>query len=280
MHLCLIVGGHRISVVLNGGACVAENWKTHVSSHSIPDDSLGSTDIQAQVDLVPGWFNKDKSKKTIFSNNETNQASLRTEGPFGFGTLGRNGTKIDGVFTINGDVTQHIDAVTSQCLAALCEQRGDILLHSSCIVKGDMAFVFAGPGGYGKTTIAQELNAGGEAISVDKTLIQVTSNGSAIAHSTPFGDTDGTLRGSRKAQIAGLFFIEQSKSTELVPLSPWSAIKLLFANATLPFGDRDSVNSVMETAGSTIDSVPAYRLSFEKNESFWSLIESSVGKGV
>jgi hypothetical protein len=164
------------------------------------------------------------------------------------------------------------------CLSLLCEENGELLLHSSAVTKDDHAYLFLGHGGAGKTTIAVELNGGRTPLSVDRTLIAFEADGTPIAHSTPFGDRNHDLPGPGKAPIAGIFFIEQANEHELLPVGPFEATRLILAQTIAPTRSRATVQKVMDAVGRLVDLDRCYRLRFKKDDGFWPLIDEALDK--
>lgn len=73
------------------------------------------------------------------------------------------------------------------------EKNDRLLLHASAVIRKGRLHLFCGPSGPGKTTIAVELNGGGEVFSVDSVALSMGKEGRVQAESTPFPNEIGQL---------------------------------------------------------------------------------------
>lgn len=236
-----------------------------------------------KVTFLAGWTNSkagdENSHNDIgFESENGNASRVVVDKPLISGVFDRRDKKLSGSFTLNGDNPDAIDGLLSLTLGLLCEEQGDVLLHSSGVITDEGAFLFLGPGGAGKTTIAVELNGGRTPLSVDRTLVAFEEDGTAIAHSTPFGDRNKDLPGPASAPIKGIFFIEQATGHEVLPVDPFEATRLILAQTIAPTRTKETVQRVMDAVGRLVDGVPCHRLRFRKDDGFWPLIDEVLAK--
>ena len=94
--------------------------------------------------------------------------------------------------------------------AALCYQRGLLLIHASAVAFGNGAIAFCGPTGCGKSTLAAHIHSLGHAlVSDDLCRVDISGEGSAFIHpSAPRFKL-------RSDSLAGLGALTQSSGTRL-----------------------------------------------------------------
>ena len=151
--------------------------------------------------------------------------------------------------------------------------RGGLLLHAAAIVRHGRAHVFFGPSGAGKTTVTS-LSPDDLALSDDLTLVVRHGASGFRAAGIPFGMAHHVVPATRdEFPIAGLYRLVQSQEVRRDALS--GAGGLAEIGACLPFVMQDPTHAgiALATAASLLDAVPAWRLSFRKDGSFWRCIE-------
>jgi len=263
-----------VGIDFSGAPDLSSRWLGYTASHARQGGPDASADIVAEVELVPGWINKEHRKGE--EESSTDRIALST--PVIRGELHRTEAGYRGRIKAKGDDIETLDGIASLLLAILAEEKGQIVLHSSAVAKDGLAWMFVGDGGAGKTTIAVELNGGRTPLSVDRTLVAFEEDGTAIAHSTPFGDRNKDLPGPGQAKIAGIFFIEQADVHQVLPVSPWDATRLLLAQTIAPTRAQATVQKVMDAVGKLVDLDCCHRLRFRKDDGFWPLIDEALAK--
>lgn len=142
---------------------------------------------------------------------------------------------------------------------ALIHYKG-MMLHSSCVVYENKAYLFSAPSGTGKSThTGLWLKRFPEAyiLNDDKPAIRIMPDG-IYAFGTPFsGKTD--LNVNTGVPIGGICILERSQSNRIEPLSKDDALFGLL-NQTVRPTKEDAMDKLLDTLGKVIDAVPMYRL--------------------
>ena len=151
-------------------------------------------------------------------------------------------------------------------------QEGGLLLHAATVVRAGRAYVFFGPSGAGKTTVTR-LSPDDTVLSDDMTLVLPTG-GRFEAAGIPFGMAHHHVPDTREAfPIAGLHRLVQSPAVERSPLKGAPALAELATCLPYVCEDRDEAAESLAIAGRLLESVPAWRLYFRKDDSFWNVIQ-------
>jgi hypothetical protein len=152
--------------------------------------------------------------------------------------------------------------------------QGGLLLHAAGVVRDGRAYVFFGPSGSGKTTVTH-LSPRDLVLSDDLTLV-VHEAGEYRAAGIPFGmahhhvpDSGGSF------PIAALARLVQSPQVRRERLTGGRALAEIAS--CLPFVNHEGGEAAraLEVAGRLLDAVPAWRLSFRKDDSFWEVLQES-----
>jgi len=159
--------------------------------------------------------------------------------------------------------------------ASFILERGGLLMHASGVVRGGKAHLFFGPSGRGKTTVTL-LSPDDVVLSDDLSLI--IPNGDFFeATGIPFGMAHHRTPDTRDSfPIASLNSLAQSLEVSREPLT--GARALAETVASLPFVMQETGQSqrALEVASRLLQVVPAYRLSFRKDPSFWAMVEGTA----
>ncbi len=112
-------------------------------------------------------------------------------------------------------------------MQALPRQNDALLLHASGIAIDGRGYVFFGPSGAGKTTVAKLAAGHGQLLTDENVVLRLKSDGVEVC-STPFWghSTPPELirRINRCVPIAGLFSLTQAPDFSLTPLTPGQAV--------------------------------------------------------
>ena len=135
-----------------------------------------------------------------------------------------------------------------------------MLLHSSCVVYEDKAYLFSAPCGTGKSTHTQirlKRFPGAYILNDDKPAIRVTDDG-VYAFGTPFsGKTD--LNVNKGVPIQGICILGRDTYNHIEPADKEDALFNIM-NQTVRPPEEDVMLKMLDTLDKVVSSVPIYRL--------------------
>lgn len=135
-----------------------------------------------------------------------------------------------------------------------------MMLHSSCVVYDNKAYLFSAPSGTGKSTHTQlwlKRFPGAYILNDDKPAIRITPNG-IFAYGTPFsGKTD--LNVNTAVKIGGICFVERSETNRIEKMPTDEALFNLL-NQTVRPHKEDEMDKLLQTLEKVVEEVPTYRL--------------------
>lgn len=155
--------------------------------------------------------------------------------------------------------------------AWLCAEQSGLMLHAAGVISGNMGYVFFGPSGTGKSTIAR-LSLDRIVLSDD--LVIVKRRGEKYwLYGVPFrGDFPESPRVNADAELAGVFALVKDSEHRVEPLALPEAIARL--TSCVPFVMSQTAQSVrvIENCAALAASVPVRTLHFRREARFWELI--------
>lgn len=152
----------------------------------------------------------------------------------------------------------------------LAEEQG-ILLHAASVIRGDRAFVFAGPSGVGKTTISR-LARGDDHLLTDEISYLRRSSGTWTAFGTPFAGELARPGQNRQAPVAAIFLLHHGEENRLTALARAAATRAILRNVLFFADDPRLTMRLFETVCTLVESVSVSDLSFLPDSRIWSLI--------
>lgn len=154
----------------------------------------------------------------------------------------------------------------------ILRQQYGLLVHSSCVVDKDNAYLFTGHSGAGKSTAAS-LSLGRGIISDEATVLRIRSDGVSVFHS-PFRSElqDMAATEPREWPLAGIHLLHQAKQHKRYPLAKAEGFLKLMDKVFFWNPAPAEAMLIMRLLRQLADLVPLYDLHFQKNPDFWELI--------
>ncbi|MWC30417.1 hypothetical protein [Paenibacillus sp. MMS18-CY102] len=155
--------------------------------------------------------------------------------------------------------------------AWLVHRRKGLLIHSSCIVEHGKAWLFAGHSGAGKSTVA-ELSIPRPVLSDEATLLLFDDDGSAIVHDSPLRSDLEEPCEVLASPLGGIHFLNQSEQVFRISVSKVDTLVLLMDKVFYWKHNRLETAKLIALCKQVAESVPAFQLHFQKNDTFWGQI--------
>lgn len=146
-----------------------------------------------------------------------------------------------------------------------------LLIHSSCIVQGDQAFMFAGQSGAGKSTVA-ELSLPRPVLSDEATFIYIEDDGKVIVLDSPFRSEMENPCELSQSFLSGIHFIIQSMEVKRQPIRKVDGLIELFDKVFYWRHNNSETLNMISLCKTIVEQVPMYHLYFQKNDTFWERI--------
>jgi hypothetical protein len=161
-----------------------------------------------------------------------------------------------------------IDAALRIFHTVVLARRDGFLLHAASAIRNGKAFLFAGPSGAGKTTIARLAPADSTLLTDEVSYVRKNANGYA-AFGTPFAGELAKSGENVTAPIAALYLLAQGPANRIEPVRPSESVRVLLANILFFAEDKELVYSIFRSACQFVGIVPVYRLTFMPDFHVW-----------
>lgn len=139
-------------------------------------------------------------------------------------------------------------------------REGGAIVHCAFLDLGGVGVICPGVSGAGKTTLSRQLEGQPDlrVISDDRAVVR-RSDAAYRAYGTPWPGEGGFAKNAH-LPLAGIGFIEKSRSPETSPLSPNEALRRLVRVASVPWYDREAAGRVFDGLADLCGRVPTWRL--------------------
>lgn len=164
-----------------------------------------------------------------------------------------------------------VDAVLRIVHTLLLSSEGGFLLHASSVVRNGRAFLFTGPSGAGKTTIAR-LAPGDVSVLTDEISYVRKRNDEYVAFGTPFSGDWGDVGENVSAPVSTLFRLGWGPDNERTALNRTATVRTLMRNILFFAEDPAITGRLLDAACDFAASVPAFQLAFAPDARVWKAI--------
>ncbi len=154
-----------------------------------------------------------------------------------------------------------INSVLMLCYAFAMASRQTLLIHASCVKKGDYAYAFIAKSGTGKSTqVSNWLKhiPGCELLNDDNPIVRVIG-GEAYIYGSPWSGKTPCYR-NRKARLGAITRIERAKQNSVDRLAPIEAFTSLLPSCSTMKWEKKLYNDVMDTISQIIGTTGFYTL--------------------
>ncbi len=165
------------------------------------------------------------------------------------------------------------DACLRVLYSTLLTANRGLLLHATGIVKGRRAHLFLGPSGSGKTTVAKLSSSIGTVLNDEIVALRIGNDGIAKVYGTPFwGEMRKGPAYNRSTSLQAVYFLKKSRKCYKTTITRRNALTRLLRCCCLFSNELYDTETLMQTAITLVNSVPAYELHFKKDSSFWDVV--------
>jgi hypothetical protein len=165
-----------------------------------------------------------------------------------------------------------LDGVLRIMHSLFLARQGGFLLHAASVVRDDRAFLFFGPSGAGKTTIAR-LAPSDATLLTDEISYVRRGQAGYFAHGTPFTGELAKSGENTSAPIAGLYYLVQAPRNNRTAMNPGDAVRALLESVLFFAEDPELVKLVFQSACDVVTRLPIYKLEFKRDQGVWDILE-------
>ncbi len=165
-----------------------------------------------------------------------------------------------------------IDYFIRIVFSMLAFRAGGLLFHGAGIVRNGKAFLFFGHSGSGKTTVARLSPQ--DIVLNDDLILLLPEDGKWIAHATAFWNPTQVHPTYQAATLVGLFLLVQARQVCAEKMALGQALAEIVSNVPVIPADTGRNAQLMELVFSMLRKVPAYRLHFLPDNSFWQAVDA------
>ncbi|CAG7632586.1 hypothetical protein ACFQI7_17890 [Paenibacillus allorhizosphaerae] len=151
--------------------------------------------------------------------------------------------------------------------AYITRQQWGLLIHSSCLLEQNRAYLFAGHSGAGKSTVVQ-LSWPRPILSDEATIVKISEHGVVIYNSpfrsdTELPDIPGTY------PLTAIQILRQSPDNRRLRMGGMEGLQSVLHRVFYWAHDPEETKKVFRMCKLLAEQVPVYEMYFQKNNTFW-----------
>jgi hypothetical protein len=138
------------------------------------------------------------------------------------------------------------------------------IVHAAGIIYKDLAYIFIGSSGSGKTTVASILEKRGLNIISDERIIIRKKGSCFMVYAIPWFNNR-----NQSAPLKNIFLLKKSNRVAFIPLKSPYAVSQIFPNVYFNLPDQDAIEKLLDTFNSLLSKCSLYEMEFLPDSSFW-----------
>ena len=170
-----------------------------------------------------------------------------------------------------------VDYFLRVVFAMMIFQAEGMMVHGAGILHHGSGYLFFGHSGSGKTTVSRS-SVKDEVLNDDLVALRPQEN-NWMMYSTPFWNPTQIKPKPLAAPLAAMYRLVQDKSVFLESLKPGQALAEIVANIPIVSANPAQSGLLMERCIKLLQYVPASRLHFLPDDSFWRVISVHADEG-
>lgn len=151
--------------------------------------------------------------------------------------------------------------------AFIARQQWGLLIHSSCLLEQNRAYMFAGHSGAGKSTVVR-LSRPRPILSDEATIVKISDDG-VVIYNSPFRSDTELPDISGTYPLTAIQILRQSPDNRRLRMAGMEGLQSILHRVFYWAHDPEETKKVFRMCKLLAEQVPVYELYFQKNNTFW-----------
>jgi len=156
-------------------------------------------------------------------------------------------------------------------LHLLSNHKIGFMLHACCAVSEGNAYLFIGPSGIGKSTIAEMLYSQKQIINDDRVVVKVNKGGFEC-YGIPWYYSQKRYFSPSSGRISKIFILGKKGEEYIKRLTPLKAFRKIYPSVFFALWNRKTIENTLGLVKTLLSKVPCYELGFRKNSDIYTLL--------